>query len=122
MIRFVICLSLVVCLGCSRETNAITEGKPNVELENGGGVKNLDRDKTQAFFVALAKVQSAAEEEKLLTEFGAWLKGKQLKIEVEVKNGKHFLTCPFFPPVTPWVSHSFRDIKNLELLPVSQSQ
>ena len=29
----------------------------------------------------------------------------------------HFLSYPFFPPVTPWKEHSFFDVKNLHLLP-----
>ena len=65
--------------------------------------------------VAFGKVQSVEEEEKLLTEFSEWLNKKKYKIRVEVKNGKHVLSCPYFPPVTPWTEHSFLDVKNLEL-------
>lgn len=112
------CLSLIVCFGCSRDVipQSMDQGS-DAEVEDGGNVANADREKADGFFVALGNVQSVAEEEKLLTEFGEWLKSKEFKIRVEVKHGKHILSCPYFPPVTPWTSHSFHDIKNLELLP-----
>jgi hypothetical protein len=84
---------------------------------DGGTIENPDRDRAQEYFGAFAKVQSIEEEEKLLTEFAEWLKKKEYKVGVEVKNGKHILSCPYFPPVTPWTEHSFLDVKNLELLP-----
>lgn len=118
MYRIIICLFLCACVGCSNRPvpNAPDRG-PETEVEDGGIVENADRDKAEAFFVALRKVRSVDEEEKLLTEFGEWLGGNEYKIRVEVKNGKHDLSCPYFPPVTPSASHSFFDIRNLELLP-----
>lgn len=89
----------------------------NVELEDGGQVENADRNKAEAYFVALCKVRSVEEEKTLLTEFGEWLSTNDYKINVVEKNGKHELSCPYFPPVTPWTNHTFHDIKNLELLP-----
>ena len=63
------CLVMVLCLifsvGCSRAPDAdvvVSESNP----EDGGTVENADRDKAQEYFRALAKVQSAEEEEKLL--------------------------------------------------------
>ena len=118
MNRLAICLCLIVCVGCSREPIPKSgDRRSDAEVEDGGVVENADREKAQAFFVALGKVKSVEEEKKLLTEFGEWLEEKEYKIEVEVKDGKHTLLCPYFPPVTPWTSHSFLDIKNLELLP-----
>ena len=99
------------------EIQEFLDRRTDTEIEDGGTVENADRDKAEAYFVALGKVQTAEEEEKLLTEFGEWLKKTGYKIRVEEKNGKHNLSCPYFPPVTPWTEHSFRDIKNLELLP-----
>ena len=52
-----------------------------------------------------------------MDSFAEWLKKKEYKIRVEVKKGEHVLSCPYFPPVTPWTEHSFLDVKNLELLP-----
>jgi len=118
MCRVVIVLCLISCVGCSRapDTDAVVS-ESNPEVEDGGVVENADRDKAQEYFGRLAKVQSVEEEEKLLTEFAEWLKKKEYKIRVEVKNGKHVLLCPYFPPVTPWTEHSFLDVENLELLP-----
>jgi len=118
MCRVVIVLCLISCVGCSRapDTDAVVS-ELNPEVEDGGVVENADRDKAQEYFGRLAKVQSVEEEEKLLTEFAEWLKKKEYKIRVEVKNGKHVLLCPYFPPVTPWTEHSFLDVENLELLP-----
>ncbi len=111
-------LCLVLFTGCSPESvsDAVDRGA-DVDNEDGGTVKNADREKAQAFFTELAKVQTVEEEEKLLADFGEWLEGKDYKIQVTEKNGKHNLSCPYFPPVTPWTEHLFFDIKNLELLP-----
>ncbi len=118
MNRIAILFCLVFCVGCSREpdSNAVDRGT-DADVEDGGLVENADRDKAEAYFVALGKVQSVEEEEKLLTEFGEWLEENGYKISVVEKNGKHELSCPYFPPVTPWADHSFFDVKNLELLP-----
>ena len=118
MRRILIVLCMIFGVGCSRvpDTDAVVS-ESNPEVEDGGVVENADRDKAEAYFVALGKVQSVEEEEKLLTEFAEWLNKKEYKIRVEVKNGKHVLSCPYFPPVTPWTDHTFLDVKNLELLP-----
>ena len=119
MSRIAIVMCLTLCVGCSRQVdqNAANRARP-ADVEDGGQGENADRDKAQEYFSALGKVQSVEEEEKLLTEFSEWLKGRNYKIRVEVRNGKHILSCPYFPPVTPWTDHSFHDIKNLELLPL----
>ena len=118
MSRIAIVVCLFFCVGCSADSdpNAVGRGT-ETDVEDGGIVENADRDKAEAYFVALGKVQSAGEEEKLLMEFGEWLRKSGYKIRVEVRKGKHVLSCPYFPPVTPWTDHSFLDAKNLELLP-----
>ena len=118
MCRTIIYVFLCASVGCSTKPvpNALDRGS-DTEVEDGGIAENADRDKTEAFFVAFRKVRSVDEEEKLLTKFGEWLEWKDYKIRVEVKNGQHVLSCPYFPPLTPWTSHSFLDIRNLELLP-----
>lgn len=118
MKRFAIFLCLTSLVGCSGEPDPkhMDQGS-DPELEDGGEVRNADREKAKAFFIALGAVQSVEEEKQLLTEFGAWLREKDYRIRVEEKDGKRHLSCPFFPPETPWTSHSFLDIKNLELLP-----
>jgi len=118
MWRVVTVLCLILCVGCSRvpDTDAVVE-KPDGEVEDGGTVENVDRDKVNEYFGALAKVESVDEEKELLTEFGQWLKKNEYKIRVERADGEHRLSCPYMPPVTPWTEHSFLDIKNLELLP-----
>ena len=117
MSRIAIVFCLIFCVGCYSEpdANAVDRG-PDADVEDGG-FENADRDKCEEYFLALEKVQSAEEEEKLLTEFAKWLNKNGYKIRVEVKNGQHVLSCPYFPPVTPWTEHSFLDVKNLELLP-----
>ena len=119
MSRIAIAFFLISCAGCSGQPdrNAVDRGT-HANVEDGGTVKDPDRDKAEAYFVALGKVRSAAEEEKLLTEFGDWLSTNGYKISAEEKNGKYTLSCPYFPPVTPWTDHTFFDIKNLDLLPV----
>ena len=118
MCRVVIVLCLISCVGCSRapDTDAVVS-ESNPEVEDGGVVENADRDKAEAYLVALGKVRSVEEEKKPLTEFGEWLSTNDYKINVVEKNGKHELSCPYFPPVTPWTEHSFLDVENLELLP-----
>ena len=94
--------------------------KPNVnagEDEDGGVVQNPDRDKAEKVLASLPNVKSVEEEKKLLTEFGAWLRENEYKIEVIIIDGKYDLSCPYFPPETPWVRHSFLDNSNLEVLP-----
>ena len=118
MRQFAIALCLSLFVGCSseRSPDAVERG-PESAVEDGGHVENADRDTVEAYFVALGKVESVQEEEELLAEFGAWLKEQGYTISVVEENGKHSLSCPYFPPVTPWTEHSFLDIKNLELLP-----
>jgi hypothetical protein len=100
-------LFCILCAGCYSR------------VEIGTVPNNADRDKAERYFQALGNVKTADEEEKLLTEFGEWLKQKGYKIRVvEEKNGRHFLSCPYFPSVTPWAIHSFLDVKNLKLLPI----
>lgn len=99
------------------EANGGVPMPPKTDVEDGGVVENVDRDKAEAYFVALGKVRSAEDEKKFLTDFGEWLSANDYKINVVEKNGKHELSCPCFPPVTPWTDHTFFDIKNLELLP-----
>lgn len=122
MPRNAICLFLMITLGCSREpvSSPVARGRV-AETEDGGTVENADRTKADDYFSALGEVQTAEEEAKLLSEFGEWLRKKRYAIRANVKNGKHNLSCPYFPPVTPWTSHSFFDLKNLELLPRLES-
>ena len=116
------CILIVLCMifgvGCSRVpgTDAVVS-ESNPEVEDGGVVENADRDKAEAYFVALRGVRSVEEEKKLLTEFGKWLSDHGYSIRVVERDGKHRLSCPHFPPVTPWADHTFLDIRNLELLP-----
>lgn len=118
MKRVVIVLCMIFGVGCSRApVTDIVFRESNREVKDGGVVENGNRDKAEAYLVALGKVGSAEEEKKLLTEFGEWLSANDYKINVEVKNRKHVLSCPYFPPITPWTDHTFYDIKNLELLP-----
>lgn len=94
--------------------------KPNAdadENEDGGTALNPDRDKAEKFLRALPNVESVEEEKKLLAEFGAWLRENEYKLSVTMIDGNHDLSCPYFPPETPWVRHSFLDDSNLKLLP-----
>ena len=118
MIRIALLWSVIVFTGCSSEPDANVIGRGTAaDLDDGGQIENADRDKTEAFFTAIKKVQSADEEKELFAEFGNWLKANGYKVRVELKNGMHQLSCPYFPPVTPWTSHKMLDITNLELLP-----
>ncbi len=122
MIRAVIVFCLIFGAGCSRapsrapDTDAVVD-EANREDVDGRAILSADREKAQEYLTALAKVASVAEETKLVAEFGEWLKKKDYKIRAEVKDGQHVLSCPYFPPVTPWTEHSFLSVKNLELLP-----
>ena len=91
--------------------------QPESEVVDGGSVDNPHREKADDYLSALGKVSSAEEEAQHLTEFAAWLNKNDYRIRVEEAEGKHVLSCPYFPPVTPWTAHTFIDIKNLELLP-----
>lgn len=119
MSRLAIGLCLICsCVGCSREPipNTVDRG-PKTDIEDGGGVEDANRAKAEAYFASLGKVQSVEEERMLLTEFGEWLKEQGYRIRVVEKDGQHELSCPYFPPVTPWTNHSFFDTNNLTLLP-----
>ena len=113
-----ILLCAIAFVGCSgsESTDVLVKG-PIKESEDGGIVENADREQAQEYFNSLAKVQTTEEEKTLLSEFGRWLNSKGYKILVENKDDKHRLSCPHMPPVTPWIDYSFRDIKNLQLLP-----
>lgn len=122
MNRVAICLYLIVTAGCSPEPVPNTVNPPVIaDGEDGGTVENADRDEAAAYFMAFGNVRSAEEEVQLLREFGAWLREKGYAIKVDLKNGKHDLSCPYFPPTTPWTSHSFFDVKNLKLLPLLEN-
>lgn len=111
---------LILCAGCSGESGSdgANPGSGSGVVEDGGKVESADRDKAEAYFAALGRVRSAKEEEQVLSEFGEWLRASGYRIRSEVKKGKHVLSCPYFPPVTPWTEHSFLDPGNLELLPL----
>ena len=118
MNRIAMCLLLSAFVGCSPETipSGLKSGT-GTEIDDGGVFENADREKAEEFFVALGNVKTVEDEQKLMTEFGKWLRRKGYKIKVEVNMEKHVLSCPCFPPETPWTGHSFLDVKNLELLP-----
>ena len=116
---FVMMILMVVSCGCSQsvENQSVNPTAAN-DVEDGGTVKNPDREKAQELLTAVSKTQSVDEEKQAISELATWLKDKGYKIQVEeAEGGKHTLSCNYFPPVTPWVSHTFHDLKNLELLP-----
>lgn len=142
MSRFVIVVCLLVSVGCSPappsdapeqgapRTGALPVAQPGsaprqggarqdagADIEDGEGGPEAERAKCREFFAALGQVQSAEEEARVLTEFAAWLRENDYKIRVELEDGQHALSCPYFPPVTPWTKHTFHDAENLELLP-----
>ncbi|MEL7500715.1 MAG: hypothetical protein AAFN77_24190 [Planctomycetota bacterium] len=118
MYRLTLILFLTACFGCSYEPVPNTVDRVlNSESEDGGVVDNPHRDKAEQFLVAIPKVISVEEEKALMTEFGEWLRQNEYKIEVKERDGKYDLLCPYFAPETPWVTHSFLDIGNLDLLP-----
>ncbi len=118
MNRIAIVLFASILVGCSGMPELESEKiGSQTKVEKGGSGKNAKRDKAQNYFVALSKVQSAEEEKKLLSEFGQWLSKGGFKIRVEETNGIYNLSCPYFPPVTPWIEHKFYDIQNLKLIP-----
>jgi hypothetical protein len=87
------------------------------EVEDGGDVKSEGRDRVNAFFLALGEARSADEEKAVVMDLARWLEARGYTLEVEERQGKHVLACPYFPPITPWISHRFLDLRNLELLP-----
>ena len=116
---FALIFCLCICIGCSNKPNPdAARQDTDSKVEEGGTLDNADRDKAEAYFVSLGKVQSDEEERKLLTEFAKWLEENEYKIRVERRNEKYVLSCPYFPPVTPWTSHAFFNEENLELLPL----
>ncbi|MEM7231791.1 MAG: hypothetical protein AAF517_06435 [Planctomycetota bacterium] len=118
MVRGFGSLCLILSLGCSRAPHSTpASGGSEPEPVDGGVVESPGREKASEYLQALARVQSVDEEAKLLTDFSEWLNLNGYKIRVEEANGKHTLSCPYFPPVTPWVEHRFLDARNVELLP-----
>ncbi len=115
--RIAVAVCCVICLGCVRAQESENVAGESEFGVDGGTVKNANRDKANEFFQLLGEVQTVDEEEGLATEFAAWLNENGYKVVVEEDNGKHILSCPYFPPVTPWTSHTFLAAENLELLP-----
>ena len=115
-LAIVFCVSMLV--GCSGAVPDTPANGAQRKFEDGGPDKNVQRDKAEGYFMALRGVQSVDEEKQLLTEFGQWLTESGYKIQVEENDGRHKLSCPYFPPVTPWTEHAFYDIQNLQLLPL----
>lgn len=108
----------VLCVGCSSESDSGgSKESATALLENGGGKENPDRDQVENYFGALRAVQTDEDEAELLREFGNWLRERDYRILVEKRDGVNILSCPYFPPVTPWTEYSFRSRKNLDLLP-----
>lgn len=94
--------------------------KSNVDAgndEDGGTVTNPDRDTAEKLLTELPKVKSAKEEEKLLSEFSTWLRENDYKVIISEIDGVYEISCPYFPPETPWVRYAFLDKNNLALLP-----
>lgn len=114
----VVIACFVSCAGCKNEQHSdapdITSG---TGVEDGGTAASSDRATCSNYFDRFAELQSSEEEAELLTEFGNWLSKHEYLIHVEMKEGKHVLSCPYFPPVTPWTEHTFLDVANLERLP-----
>ena len=118
MIRPNFIFGLIILAGCSPppDTEVITRSSTSEILE-GGHVESADFKKVEMYFERLDNVESAKEEAELLTEFAGWLVTNGYKIRIEEKDGKHALSCPYFPPVTPWTDHAFFDVDNANLLP-----
>ena len=87
------------------------------KIEDGGVVENPDREQVQKYFTKIRKINSADQEKKLFTEFAQWLNDNSYKIRIDLKNETHTLSCPYFPPETPWCRHTFFNTRNLDLLP-----
>ncbi len=104
-------------VACSPGINDGGTSTGKQDVEDGGSVKNAHRDKAQAFFNTLSKARTKEEERAVVTELANWMNVHNYKVEVTEENGAHVLACPYFPPVTPWVKHTFVDVKHLELLP-----
>ena len=116
MIRLLVCACFTV-VGCSGDSRPNAADQRVAAEIADGGKDSTDRNIAQEYLLSLKDVVSAEEEKILLSEFGQWLRERDYAIQVVAKDGKHDLSCPYFPPDTPWVSHVFLDIKNLELLP-----
>lgn len=112
-----LCLALALTLvGCSPETER-PPTNVSTETEDGGEVVNPHRDQATAYFQSLTKSESAEEEKRIVTELAAWLNANEYKVEIIEEDGVHTLSCPYFPPVTPWVQHTFIDADHVDLLP-----
>ncbi|MCR9200181.1 MAG: hypothetical protein NXI04_16220 [Planctomycetaceae bacterium] len=96
----------------------LQDGSAKTDTEDGETPQNPDRDRAQEFLSQLSQIKSAEEEMKLLTEFADWLRDNKYTVRLEIVDDATRLTCPDFPPVTPWVSHTFLDSQNMALLPV----
>lgn len=114
---------LLVCWGCSESRPLDRVTTPTIvttscsEIEDGGLVPQPDRDRAQQYFSQFAQIDSLEDERRLLTEFGGWLGANGYRVEIEKAGDGFRLSCPYFPPVTPWTDYTFRDPANLDLLP-----
>ncbi len=119
---FVGAICTICALGCEGNLPAVSEKKSDVTRTGAHSKdKDADRAEAEAFLLDLKKVQTAQEEKYHLEKFGQWLRASGYKIRVEKDGSSYRLDCPYFPPVTPWADHEFLDAKNLELLPLLET-
>lgn len=121
-------LSLVLLFSACQgsETNIRSQ---NVQDGESGVATNARRTAMRGHLQELVESKTIAEENLAITRLLNAVKKGQYKLQVR-RNSKELskadleqaavkesalsleIGCPYFPPVTPWVSHKFHDYKN----------
>jgi len=118
MSRYTVLLLVLLAAGCSPASDR-DDSDTTVESETeDGGTVDAQHDKAEAFLIAISESGSVEEERRRVVDFAAWLNEHNAKLQVKKKGDRVYtLRCPYFPPVTPWIDHTFYDPAHLVLLP-----
>lgn len=126
---FILILALLMTACQGSESGASSKTREGIEDGESSPRTQAQRELMRGQFKSLVDSKTIAEERQAVAELLKALKAGQYKlqltrqskplskdglVEAAGKESELSLTiaCPYFPPVTPWVTHKFHDYKN----------